>query len=403
MSRSASRSLRRNLPALSLAGYLLYPLCRLVGGWFGWQYALYSPALYSAALLALALAAVLRAGPPASRLDRWIRALTFPASLVFWVCLTLYGLSGLLAPLFSLMASFCAAALLARGGRTTARKIWRGVLSGIPLLAACLLYLAMCLFRLFPFGEVIRRVYPSPGGEYLAEVIVTDEGALGGSARVEVRPRANARFGLLLGEFRRFPDTAFWGDWIDPAEAEVAWLDDEHFLFAGTRYAARFDPDVDGVVDVCTVSAHAESENGPAEFYAIGSGGQIKEIDGFRPDEMETFRVKVDGWRDKRIEELQTQTESGWKPIAVPADMEPILSEIKAIESMLFEVRVFRVGGEYFVYAQENANFWLPCSLYSFDPASSRLVLLYTFDDRLVTGLRVRSSQLLRQLAEGLR
>lgn len=114
-----------------------------------------------------------------------------------------------------------------------------GFLQGLAT-GVCLLLLfpmgLLSLFFLFPIGRnSVVQTLPSPGGTYYAEVIDSDQGALGGDTLVEVH-EPQKRVNLLLIELRKDPQRVYWGDWGEFKTMKISWESEQVLVINGKPY-----------------------------------------------------------------------------------------------------------------------------------------------------------------------
>lgn len=111
--------------------------------------------------------------------------------------------------------------------------------------AACLLLVLpmgfLSLFFLFPIGQnSVVQTLPSPSGTYYAEVIDSDQGALGGDTIVEVH-EAKKRVNLLLLELRKDPQLVYLGQWGEFMDMQIFWQSEQELVIDGRLYELEED------------------------------------------------------------------------------------------------------------------------------------------------------------------
>jgi hypothetical protein len=84
------------------------------------------------------------------------------------------------------------------------------------------------------FGEtVIVESVDSPDGKYRAEVISSDQGALGGGTFVEVYKKGIDAFVFrITGK----PERVYSGDWMAYLNLDIYWKDNNHFVVDSKEY-----------------------------------------------------------------------------------------------------------------------------------------------------------------------
>ncbi len=88
------------------------------------------------------------------------------------------------------------------------------------------------------FGaQTVVRSVTSPDGEYIAEVVNSDHGALGGSTTVTVRE--NVSFGIPCFEFRKKPSPVYIGSWSESEGMELHWRDASSLVINSEVYIIK--------------------------------------------------------------------------------------------------------------------------------------------------------------------
>ena len=219
----------RPWPAIALAANLLIPALSGVAGLFGWTYAPRDRAVFAGVLALLTVAAALLTKREVSVFSCVCALLVLPTSVAAFVSLV-PGTRWLdICTLISFAAGW---ALFIRVRAELAIKIPLAVLWVLP--TGILSFFLLLSVMAGPFGMQKTDTYTSPDGRYEVAVIEVDEGALGGSMRIEAREMA-APFPLLLGEFRKKPEILFRGGWQE-LEGELTWLSDNRFVIDGKEF-----------------------------------------------------------------------------------------------------------------------------------------------------------------------
>ncbi|MDO4357298.1 MAG: hypothetical protein Q4E13_12400 [Clostridia bacterium] len=234
--------MKRLYPALlilCLASAALLPANLLLRQAFRCQFDLYVPACYGfSSLLALGTLFPIFDTETSSRWHSAVCALLSPCSFLFAMYLLLVGEAVL--PALPLLIPMIGGIFLIR--RAHIPLILRGfdiILSALLAFSACAV---LCIFLLFfNFGEVsVVRTVSSPNHALIAEVIDSDQGALGGDTLVNVR-RAAPIIRLGIGELTLLPVRVYTGEWGEFSTMEIEWQSDATLLIDGTPY---FVPDI---------------------------------------------------------------------------------------------------------------------------------------------------------------
>lgn len=155
------------------------------------------------------------------------------------------------------------------------------------------------------------------------------------------------------------------------------------------------------VMDIQTKPYHNKDNNKDRCYYTLTSDGEVTETEPFTPDKMEMFSVPVHDcygnydieFKSKRISylmDIALKDEDG-NDVEVTPIISDIFKETLIIDYDMFTMEIFKVGDEYFVYAEHNVNLWYPCVLYYYNQEASRLIELYKFDDEVITGIKIHS------------
>lgn len=118
-------------------------------------------------------------------------------------------------------------------GKPLALKILALVISAILALPIC--FFSFLSLAIGPFGEnTVVQVVPSPNGEYYAEVIDSDQGALGGNTIVDVYTNNNINLGLFRIEQK--PQQVYCGEWGEHLDMQIYWKEDDCLVIDGIEY-----------------------------------------------------------------------------------------------------------------------------------------------------------------------
>ena len=137
----------------------------------------------------------------------------------------------------SLLWSALALALFVAYGR---QSILRGCIMGTSLLILVPLVLISMLFACFsrfPIGKnTVVQTLSSPAGTYYAELIDSDQGALGGDTVVNVYT-AKAEVDMFFLEVRKDPQMVYLGEWGEFENMKLEWESEQVLLINGNPYA----------------------------------------------------------------------------------------------------------------------------------------------------------------------
>lgn len=130
----------------------------------------------------------------------------------------------------------CCCLLTAKHARPLRLKTAVLLLSALMLLPIRAFGLGALLFGNAPQSTVVRTL-PSPDGRYRAEVIESDQGALGGDSFVDVYE--NVEIDLLLFKIEKKPQRVWSGGWSESEDMLICWKDDDSLLINSTLYEIK--------------------------------------------------------------------------------------------------------------------------------------------------------------------
>ena len=135
--------------------------------------------------------------------------------------------------LFSLVSASCMCSLAINAIRFRVISIAVLVLTILLSIPAGLLNGLVVFFSDFGYSEVVQSI-DSPNKQMIAEVIVDDEGALGGDTRVTISERR--RVDLLVLQISKKPQNIYRGEWGEEKRIEVYWKDDSCLVINSKEY-----------------------------------------------------------------------------------------------------------------------------------------------------------------------
>lgn len=118
-------------------------------------------------------------------------------------------------------------------------KIGVGILYIIILTPIFLIFFLMFIFATVDFGEnTVITSEISPNSKYLAEIVDSDQGALGGATFVTVT-RQNRDINIFIGEFKKDAKEIYSGRWGEFETMTLRWETDEILYVNEKRYDIR--------------------------------------------------------------------------------------------------------------------------------------------------------------------
>jgi len=127
----------------------------------------------------------------------------------------------------------CCCYLTSKLGRPFALNIISFILSSLVVLPVCFLIFLSVIFGGIRKDTVVRSV-DSPNGIYRAEIIESNQGAMGGNTIVEVHETHELN-GLVF-KIRKKPQTVYLGDWGEFENMNIYWKSDTRLVIDTSQY-----------------------------------------------------------------------------------------------------------------------------------------------------------------------
>ena len=127
----------------------------------------------------------------------------------------------------------CSAYLTIKCGKPRFLKMILWVLSAIIILPVGFIGWILLMFGNLSQNTVVQTV-ESPNGAYYAEVIDSDQGALGGDTLVKVYENGGLR--LLVFNIYKSPQTVYHGEWGAYENMEIYWKNDQCLVINSVEY-----------------------------------------------------------------------------------------------------------------------------------------------------------------------
>lgn len=127
----------------------------------------------------------------------------------------------------------CCLVLTVKHGKPLALKMIALVLSGLMILPVGFFGFMLLTFGNIGHNTVVKSV-ESPNGVYYAQVIDSDQGALGGDTLVDVYE--NKEINVLVFKLYKMPQRVYYGDWGEFENMEIHWKDDHCLVINSVEY-----------------------------------------------------------------------------------------------------------------------------------------------------------------------
>lgn len=133
----------------------------------------------------------------------------------------------------ALISAGCCCYLAVEYGKSLPLKIVTLVLTTLMVLPIGFFSFIALIWGNFGQNTVVQTV-ESPSGKYYAQVIDSDQGALGGDTLVDVYKKSGIN--LLFFKIERKPQRVYFGDWGEFKYMQIYWKDDHCLVINSVEY-----------------------------------------------------------------------------------------------------------------------------------------------------------------------
>lgn len=218
---------------------LLFPVGVIVSACFGYTFKLISVSAFAIVIAMLSACAVV--------LNlRFQGASENKAVCVFSVVLTPLSLINAVFYIFAcnriwvvasvLISVGCCCFLAVKYGRPIALKITALALSALMVLPIGYISPIVLIFGNIGQNTVVQTI-ESPNGKYYAEVIDSDQGALGGNTLVEVYEQSE--IDVIIFKMEKKPQRVYSGEWGEFENMQIHWKDDTCLVINSVEYEIK--------------------------------------------------------------------------------------------------------------------------------------------------------------------
>ncbi len=224
------------LMCLLFALTILYPAGVIITACFGYRFELVSVSAFAIAIAALSACIVVLDLVCKNTLEnnaiRILSAVITPLSLINAV-LYIVESPQILVIASVLLSAGCCCYLTVKYGKPLALKIVALVLSGLMILPIGFFSFIALIFGNIGQNTVVQTV-ESPSGKYYAQVIDSDQGALGGDTHVDVYQDCGVD--MLLFKIEKKPQTVYFDEWGEFDTMQIQWKDDRCLVINSVEY-----------------------------------------------------------------------------------------------------------------------------------------------------------------------
>ena len=212
---------------------IVYPAGSLLTACLGYTFELVSVSAFAIANAIIAvLATSVFEGAPKNKIIQILLAVMAPLSLINAVCYMLECFHFWIASSV-LVSAGCCCYLSAKYGRPKVLKIVALVLSGLMALPVGFISFIVLIFGNIGQNTVVQTV-ESPSGKYYAEVIDSNQGALGGDTLVDVHEKSVIN--VILFRVEKEPQRVYSGEWGAFEGMQIYWKDDDCIVINEREY-----------------------------------------------------------------------------------------------------------------------------------------------------------------------
>ena len=218
---------------------ILYPAGIIITAGFGYSFELISVSAFAIAIAAISVCIVVLDFICKNTLEnntiRILLAIITPFSLinaVFYIfaCPQIWVIASVL------LSAGCCCYLTVKYGKPLALKIVALVLSALMILPIGFFSFIALIFGNIGQNTVVQTV-ESPSGKYYAQVIDSDQGALGGDTLVDVYKKSGIN--LILFKIEKKPQRVYFGEWGEFNNMQIHWKDDNCLVINSVEYEIK--------------------------------------------------------------------------------------------------------------------------------------------------------------------
>ncbi len=231
--------MKKAMPILSCLLFvliILYPAGVITTACIGYTFKLISVSAFAIVLAALSVCLIVLdlicKNTLENKVMRILLAIITPLSLinaVFYIfeCPQIWVIAS------ALLSAACCCYLTIKYGKPLSLKITALVLSALMILPIGFFSFIALIFGNIGQNKVVKTV-ESPNGKYYAQVIDSDQGALGGDTLVDVYEKSGIN--AILFKIEKKPQRVYFGDWGEFENMQIHWKDDRCLVINSVEY-----------------------------------------------------------------------------------------------------------------------------------------------------------------------
>lgn len=218
---------------------ILYPAGVILTACFGYTFELISATAFAVTIAELSISIVvldlIYKNTLQTKTLQVLMAIIAPLSLinaVFYIftCPRIWVVAGVL------FSAGCCCYITVKHGKPVSVKIAALVLSGLMIMPVGIISFTALIFGNIGQNTVVQTA-DSPSGKYYAEVIDSDQGALGGDTLVKVYERGGVN--AILFKIEKKPQNVYFGEWGEFENMKIRWKDDHCLIINSVEYTVK--------------------------------------------------------------------------------------------------------------------------------------------------------------------
>ncbi len=215
---------------------VLYPAGTLIADCFGNSFELISIFAYAMVIAILSFCTVIlfivSKDEPENKVIGVLSAVIVPLSLINAVFYIFeHPKIPVIASVF--LSVGCCCFITVKFGKPWALKIVALALSALMILPIGFFSFIALIFGNIGQNTIVQTV-ESPNGKFYAQVVDSDQGALGGDTIVDVYERGGIN--AIIFEIKKKPQRVYLGDWGEASDMQIYWKDDACLVINSVEY-----------------------------------------------------------------------------------------------------------------------------------------------------------------------
>ncbi len=212
---------------------ILFPAGTVIAACFGYTFKLISVSAFAVAIAALSVYAAFGVkNVPENKTVQVLLTVIAPLSFVNAV-FYIFESPQIWVVASALLSVGCCCYLTVKYGRPLLLKMATLVLSALMVLPIGFIGFIALIFGNIGQNTVVQTV-ESPSGEYYAQVIDSDQGALGGNTLVDVYQKSGIN--AVLFKIEKKPQNVYIGDWGEYKTMKIYWKGDGCLVINASEY-----------------------------------------------------------------------------------------------------------------------------------------------------------------------